>query len=38
MLKMARINKLWICLDRQTGRVYVGRQVKDIIEQIKARR
>jgi len=38
MLKMARINKLWICLDRQTGRVYVGRRVKDIIEQIKARR
>jgi len=38
MLKMARINKLWICLDRRTGRVYVGRRVNDIIEQIKARR
>lgn len=35
MLKMARLNRLWICLDRQTGRVYVGRRVKDIIEQLR---
>lgn len=38
MIKMARINRLWVCLDRQTGRVYVGRRVKDIIEQLKIRR
>lgn len=38
MIKMARINRLWVCLDRQTGRVYVGRRVKDIIEQLKNRR
>lgn len=35
MIKIARINRLWICLDLQTGCVYVGRRVKDIIEQLR---
>lgn len=37
MLKMARLNRTWICLDLETGRVFTSRTVKGILAQLKAR-
>ena len=37
MLKIARINRLWVCIHLESGRVLTDRTIKGILAQLRIR-